>query len=898
LSTADQLTTALDRTSEVIGRLTGPARTAWLFTRCWLAATRFEDHDGSPADLELALADFAQLPADTPGRAKLAAILVVAMLKRQATKDFDAVDIAGGLAEIADTDPAPLPHWRPARAVVRVRVIQRKAMLGAPGFQLRESLTEVRGLAEEVGDDQPYATIVKLTEIMLRMLIAQQDGSRRAMDEVAAEAAALQASLPPGFPMREQLDKVRQGVEMMRQVLSGNLPSSDGGHTSETLGPLLNLTEQGVFTQEGAPDAAHEVEQNLDRLRVLADAPGLVPAERAIRLNSLASAELASDDPSMIADAIRHVSEAVELVPRDDPRRPMYRFTQGFAMLRRWEVTGERDGLVDAIDAIEEGKAANGWDHNHALLAAMPLAAAYRATGRKQHGRTTAVKGLRSHVWNVLLQSNVRDMHDAARRAAEDAITAAQFCLSDNDAESAARALEAGRCLIIHSALETRDIGSRLRAIGADELAEQWGERSPENAPSDLRRMVVSKLVGIPLDEHGTMKLDPEDNTTQLLDPPSTHEIRAALNALGSDALIYLMAGDDGSTGAAVIVPVDGRTTWIRLPELQTAALRRFRKNIAAANTSRDVRRVTGVVPDICDWAWQAAIGPLLTECLLLPEDRPIRLVLVPMGELARVPWHAARHSVSGRMEYALENAVFSYTPSARLLCKSAWANHIPLTGSGLIIGDPYTGERDLPAARSEALAIRETFYPDARYLGRDATGQQAAQGAGTASEVTAWLADPSSGTFLHAACHSVVTGTDLDRTSYLLLANGEHLSAEDLTGTLDRDLALTVLASCRSAESGKGYDEAFSLSTVFLANKTRSVISTQWSVPDAPTSLLMYLLHHYLNEEKLPPADALRAAQLHMTKDVPLPAGVPRSLTGTEAKDPGSWAAFVHSGR
>jgi CHAT domain-containing protein len=254
-----------------------------------------------------------------------------------------------------------------------------------------------------------------------------------------------------------------------------------------------------------------------------------------------------------------------------------------------------------------------------------------------------------------------------------------------------------------------------------------------------------------------------------------------------------------------------------------------------------------------------------------------------------------------------LENAVFSYTPSARMLCRSAKASEIPLTDGGLVLGDPDTGDTHLalPAARAEALAVRQEFYPAARYFGQDATGRPAEQGGGTPAEVLAWLADPTGGPLVHAACHSMVTGSDLDRTSYLLLANGHHLSAEDLTAALsantDRDLALAVLASCRSAESGKGYDEAFSLATVFLAGGTRSVISTQWSIPDAPTSILMYLFHHHLRTGNLRPADALREAQLNMiTETLPreLPPSLAGTLTGMSTANPTTWAAFTHSGR
>jgi CHAT domain-containing protein len=393
--------------------------------------------------------------------------------------------------------------------------------------------------------------------------------------------------------------------------------------------------------------------------------------------------------------------------------------------------------------------------------------------------------------------------------------------------------------------------------------------------------------------------------------------------------LVYLVPGDSRS-GFAVIIPAAQEPVWLALPDLNTAGLAPFEAYITAASRSlvgpaagngpaasqprtaqmRDLDSVDGgELDEVCDWAWRTAVGPLFDRGLQLPEGRPARIVLIPVRDLARVPWHAARRrTADGRAEYALQKAVFSYAPSARMMCESAWRGEVPLSDGGLVVADPATAGAagDLTSARLEAVAVRETFYPAARYLGRLPDGSRSPEGGGGAAELRAWFDDPAGGPMVHLACHGVVrAGGGPGETSYLVLDGGSHLAAEEIADSLSagsRDLGLAVLAACSSGATGRGYDEAFSLSTVFLAAGVRSVISAQWPVPDSATSVLMYLFHHCLRQEGLPPADALRAAQLWLLEGREPPAQMPeelrRRLLGQDLTGLTAWGAFVHSGR
>jgi hypothetical protein len=301
-------------------------------------------------------------------------------------------------------------------------------------------------------------------------------------------------------------------------------------------------------------------------------------------------------------------------------------------------------------------------------------------------------------------------------------------------------------------------------------------------------------------------------------------------------------------------------------------------------------------------------MGPLIESLLPRlgppPPHRPHRLVLVPMGDLARVPWQAARRPADHR--YATELVAISQAVSARMLCRSADQRPVPPSLGGLVVADP--GGKPLVAARREALAIRQVFHPGARYLGRRPDGTTSPSGRGTTAEVRDWLTGKGGGVggVLHLACHAFVDVEDAKPAAYLVLADGKELFAEELVALLAQSpdrVDLAVLAACHSGVAMTGYDEAYSLGTALLAGGVRSVLCTQWAVPDEETSVLMFMVHHFVHSAGLPAWAALREAQRWMLdpgRTVPdnMPTPLRSVLDPEKLADVVAWAAFVHWGR
>ncbi|MBO3675718.1 CHAT domain-containing protein [Streptomyces sp. NEAU-YJ-81] len=400
--------------------------------------------------------------------------------------------------------------------------------------------------------------------------------------------------------------------------------------------------------------------------------------------------------------------------------------------------------------------------------------------------------------------------------------------------DEAVRALELGRAMVLRAAAASRGIPDLLAADGHLELARRWRAQtaataSPEAAgprmTGALRRMALNAL-GAQGDSAGV---------EAVLGVPEVAELAAGLAATRTDALVYLVPGQGlryPAPGFALIVRSDSAQPHVLpLPQLLgtgSAPLDRYLK--AAADRSgaavdparypslQTERHWQTALADLCDWAWEAAIGPLLDalglsggDALRLsggnasgrsgadalgpsggdtlgpsggdtlgplggdapglsegdaspsgsnapgPALRPPRIVLVPCGPLGAVVWHAARRPrAAGEPghRFACQDAVFSYAPSGAQFLRAAGRRRLPATGRQVLVADP---DLTLLWAEAETDALRTACYPDALRYGAFLASDEPEDAPGTPDDLLAVLPGgniPAS--VLHISCHAV----------------------------------------------------------------------------------------------------------------------------------------------
>jgi hypothetical protein len=882
--------------------------------RCAAAVlhARIADPTDRDAALRAAVAELELLPATEPAGGTLAADLVRMLIRLDPRTEVHLLRALDGLVTIADRHPPDDRDWPRIRATARLIALMRAAaesQIGDPDAAIEEA---DRIAAAFPGDDG-IGTLHRMTTMALGLLAGVQRNDESIMRDLPGQLEGLRGLATGNPELTRMLDTVTGLSEAMAAHRRGDAAAAAEafGRARQLAGPeglhggaaLASLVETGLAG--GTPELTPAQLRMLEDAAQHADA---TPADRALHRTALGVAGLRGGeetDPARVEAAIGHLRDVVAGTGTDDPQYPLHLASLALGLRHRAEITGfaegaARAGLAEAAELLETARAAAGGPAHPNWTFINELLADVRRVGGDDPAaaRRLALDGLRSYAWRVLLQRDPAAARIAARDAAADAVDLAAQCLTDHDPDDALRALDAGRGLLLFAATELRDSVTRLRDAGHDELAARWAAADHESPPAELRRAVVDALTA----------------DVELLDTPALSEIQHALRRLDADALVYLVPGArQWGGGWAVIAPASGAPSYMALMNMVVDDSTEVERYLTAVE-AREIGAGAGRAPAqdlresldaLCGWAWKAAIGPLIKPYLdgTGETGRVPRLVLVPMGNLARIPWQAAHDRDRG---YAIHHVAISQVASARMLCAVAAAAPVPLTSCGLIVADPDTcgPAVELPAARLESLAIHRSFYRGARYVGRLPDGSVSRSGAGTAEDVRSWLrADPAeAGTMLHLAVHGVMRAGPGDASSHLVLAGGEQLTAEELAG-VRRPIGLVVLAGCHTGRSVHGYDEAYHLGTMFLAAGARSVLSTQWGVPDDSTALLMYMFHHYLMAERLPARDALRAAQLWMIDgDREPPATMPgrllQLLEDTDPADVVSWAAFVHSGQ
>lgn len=253
------------------------------------------------------------------------------------------------------------------------------------------------------------------------------------------------------------------------------------------------------------------------------------------------------------------------------------------------------------------------------------------------------------------------------------------------------------------------------------------------------------------------------------------------------------------------------------------------------------------------------------------------RLVIVPHFALSYLPFAALRDA---RGRYLAQRYSLLTLPSAGAITALRANKSTQLPKAAGVVFAPFT--RTLPATRSEARSVGSQVGGTRTLLDGDAS-ESAFREAAQSNRV------------LHLATHGrlnaqnpLFSTIELARSGKAVsTANDGRVSVHELIGIRTASPLVflsgceTALGSAGSNDFVRGEDYA-TLSQALLYSGAKSAIATLWRINDE--SAAVFAAHFYRHLRKLPPAEALAAAQQNM-------------LIDRRYGDPYHWAAYQVAG-
>jgi len=262
------------------------------------------------------------------------------------------------------------------------------------------------------------------------------------------------------------------------------------------------------------------------------------------------------------------------------------------------------------------------------------------------------------------------------------------------------------------------------------------------------------------------------------------------------------------------------------------------------------------------------------SELLLQPLSEALagsparRLVLVPDGELDRVPFAALRLSsgeaLADRWPTAVVPAIAVFAELAARPAPAPAAPELLLVGNPapprapLAAGLPVPDLPPLAHAEREVQAIAEGYRSGVPLVG----------GAATRSAVLARIA---SATVVHFATHGLHGAAGGGTPGALCLSpdrgHDGYLRADEVAALRLPRCRLAVLSACRTGWGRSTYEGTLGLARAFLIAGVPAVVVSLWPVYDAAAADLMIAVHHHLRAG-LPIGEALRRSMLAARAD------------------------------
>ena len=233
--------------------------------------------------------------------------------------------------------------------------------------------------------------------------------------------------------------------------------------------------------------------------------------------------------------------------------------------------------------------------------------------------------------------------------------------------------------------------------------------------------------------------------------------------------------------------------------------------------------------------------------------------MLVPVGDLGTVPWHAARHAKTG--DYACESAAFSYASSGQQFIDATLRQPRPWAESPVIVASAENGITGSAVGRlfTEHYQAASVFGSARESLPGTVPGSAAATPGDVMSAIRgAWM-------LFHFACPGRVQVPACE--SSLPLGVNQVLSVRTILRSAttwqprhesrNGSWGLAIIPSCPTDATGSDYDQALTLGPVIVAAGASGVVTALWETPDRATAQFMSAFHQYLSAG-LSPALAL----------------------------------------
>ncbi len=261
------------------------------------------------------------------------------------------------------------------------------------------------------------------------------------------------------------------------------------------------------------------------------------------------------------------------------------------------------------------------------------------------------------------------------------------------------------------------------------------------------------------------------------------------------------------------------------------------------------------------------------------------RLAIVADGALGYLPFGVLPRPGSDEPLLARHEMVHLPSASALAVQREILTRRAPAPRQVAVVADPVFDPADgfapLPASRQEAAAIAALAAPGQALaaLGADA-GRELALGGGLSGYRT-----------VHFATHGVIDAEHPALSGLALATLDERgrpregfLHLRDIYN-LRLGADLVVLSGCRTALGREVRGEGLvGLTRGFLYAGAPRVVASLWRVEDRATAELMTRFYRALWVDGLPPAAALRAAQLSIREE-------------RRWRDPWFWAGWVIQG-